>query len=95
VSNRSSSAGLIYCGGVMRWLQWPELYLELKIKGNMSRKKSIDQLLGYMDKCGSSEGYACSSLTRISIRNGKIKFFVKLLIAVKILYTWWVADSIF
>jgi hypothetical protein len=31
--------------------------LEIKIKGVMSREESLDQLLGYMDKCGSSAGW--------------------------------------
>jgi hypothetical protein len=31
--------------------------LELKIKGVKSRAESIDQLSGYMDRCGASEGW--------------------------------------
>ncbi|MDR1312574.1 MAG: hypothetical protein LBQ12_02500 [Deltaproteobacteria bacterium] len=31
--------------------------LELKLKGAMSRKNSLEQLSGYMDRCGSSEGW--------------------------------------
>jgi hypothetical protein len=31
--------------------------LEQKLKGGLSRKKSLEQLSGYMDRCGVSDGW--------------------------------------